>query len=332
MNQEACQRAVGLIDRSTNILITTHVKPDGDACGCVAALGEVLRGRGKTVQPLLLSAMPDWYGFLFDEPVPVLDREVQVQDLIRSRFGPVDLIIIVDTNSYSQLPGFRDYLKQCEVPALVFDHHVTSDNLGQVEVTDSTAAAAGLIVVEFLQAVGWPLTGRSAEALFVAISTDTGWFHLRNTDSRTFRAVAELIDAGAEPNGVYTKLYQNYSSERFNLMIAMLETLELKLDGRYASQHLSREAFERTGAAYRDTENLISECQRIASVKVAALFIEQRDGRIRCSMRSRDDLDVSEIAVKYGGGGHKLAAGTFLPAPLEHAKQLIHDEVAQRLT
>jgi bifunctional oligoribonuclease and PAP phosphatase NrnA len=335
VNVEACQRAVELIDGSNHILVTTHTRPDGDACGCVAAMTRVLKARGKTVRPLFVSPIPEWYAFLFEEKVPVLGEDVQVQDLIDGRFGPIDLVVILDTNSSSQLPQFETYIKQSGVPILIFDHHVTSDKLGRVEIVDRTAAAAGLVLLEFLRQVVWPVGKEIAEGLFVAIATDTGWFHLRNTDSRVFRRCAELIDAGVDPNDLYRKLYQTFSHARFKLMAAMLNRLELHLDGRYASQYLIREDFERTGAAYRDTENLINECQRIGSVAVAALFMELRDGRIRCSLRSRPEgeraVDVSEIAAKFGGGGHKMAAGTYLPAPIEHAMQLIFDEVTKRL-
>jgi len=291
----------------------------------------VLRGLGKTVRPLMLSPMPEWYAFLFDEKIPVLGGDVQVGELTSGTFGNVDLVVILDTNSYSQLPQFEDYLKQNKPAVLVLDHHVTSDNLGRVEITDPTAAAAGLVLFDFLQYAGWPVTKRAAEALFIAIATDTGWFHLRNTDSRVFRGCADLIDRGIDPNDLYRKLYQNFSPSRFQLMVAMLNTLELHFDGRYASQYLVRTDFERIGAAYRDTENLINECRRIGSVQVSALFVELRDGRIRCSLRSGGAVDVSEIARKFGGGGHKMASGTYLPAPLEHAMQLIFDEVAKGL-
>lgn len=327
----ACQRAAELIDGSSHVLVTTHTRPDGDACGCVAAITEVLRGLGKTVRPLLLSPMPDWYTFLFEEKIPVLGEDTQVKELTSGTFGEIDLVIIVDTNSRSQLPRFEEYLRQSDVPVLVFDHHVTSDRLGRVEITDTTAAAAGLVLLDFLKSVGFAITGRVAERLFVAIATDTGWFHLRNTDSRVFRGCADLSELGVEPDELYRKLYLTFSHSRFKLMAAMLNTVELRLDGRYASQYLLRKDFERTGAAYRDTENLINECQRIESVKVSALFIELKDGRIRCSLRSRDTVDVSEIAVKFGGGGHKSAAGTYLPGPVEHAMQLIFDEVVRRL-
>ncbi len=339
MSDEVYRQAVSLIEGANDVLVTTHVRPDGDACGCVAAMAGVLRDLGKTVRPLMLSPMPEWYAFLFDEEVPVLGGDVQVGDLTGRAFGKIDLVIILDTNSNSQLPQFEDFLKQTEAPVLVIDHHVTSDRLGRVEITDTSAAAAGLVLFDFLKAVGWPVNRRIAEALFVAIATDTGWFHLRNTDGRVFHGCADLIEIGVNPNDLYQRLYQSFSYPRFKLMVAMLDTLELRLDGRYASQYLVKEQFERTGAAYRDTENLINECQRIASVRVAALFVEQRDGRIRCSLRSRPDaqggsgevVDVSAIAAKFGGGGHKMAAGTYLPGPIEHARQLIFDEVAKRL-
>lgn len=337
---EAYQQAVALVEDAKDILVTTHTRPDGDACGCVAAVAEVLRGLGKTVRPLLLSPMPDWYTFLFEEKIPILGTDVQVEDLVRGGFGAIDLVIVVDTNSYSQLPRFEDYLKQSDAPVLVIDHHVAADRLGRVQIADESAAAAGLVLLEFFEGARWPITRKAAEDLFVAIATDTGWFHLRNTDSRVFRRCADLIGMGVDSNDLYRKLYESFSYPRFKLMVVMLNTLELHFDGRYASQYLRREDFERTGAAYRDTENLVNECQRIGSVSVSALFVELRDGRIRCSLRSRPEvqgpereaLDVNEIARKFGGGGHKSASGTYLPAPLEHAMQLIRDEVAERLT
>jgi len=329
--EQAYTQAAALIENANNVLITTHIKPDGDACGCVAVVSAILRNQGKTARPLLLSPMPQWYGFLFDEPVPVLGNDVQVEDLTSGAFGPVDLVIILDTNSTSQLPRFEEYLKQTDAPVLVFDHHVTSDGLGKVEITDSTAAAAGLVVLDFLKHTGWTITPEIAEALFVAIATDTGWFQFNNTSSRAYRSCADLIDRGVNPTKIYDKLYQNFSASRFKLMRAMLERLELQLDERYASQYILQEDFERTGADYPDTENLINECHRIASVKVSSLFVELKDGRVRCSLRSRGAIDVSEIATKFGGGGHKMAAGTFLPGPIENAKQLIYNEVTQRL-
>ncbi|MBN1360635.1 MAG: DHH family phosphoesterase [Sedimentisphaerales bacterium] len=330
-DNEAFRQAIALIEKAQCVLVTTHTKPDGDACGCVAVMCEALRGLGKRAQPLFLSPIPQWYGFLFDEKTPVLRADVQTDDLSRGAFGPFDLIVILDTNSYSQLPRIEPFLKQTDAPILVIDHHATSDNIGQVEIVEPAAAAAGLVLYDFLTFAGWPITRRMAEGLFVAIATDTGWFQFNNTDSRTYRRAADLIDLGIEPADIYDKLYQNFSYPRFKLMQTMLSRLELHLGERYATQHILQADFEATGASYEDTENLINECHRISSVVVSSLLVELKDGRVRCSLRSRGDVDVSEIAAKFGGGGHKKAAGTFLPGPIDHAKRLIFTEVAQRL-
>ena len=325
------KKAVDLINKSSNVLITTHTRPDGDACGCIVAISDVLVALGKKAKPLLLSPVPEWYEFLFAEKVPVLSEDVKLDQLTEGRFGEFDLIIIVDTNSFSQLPKFDQYLKQADKPVLIIDHHVTADGLGDVELVDSDAAATALIVYDLLKYAKWSVTEKIAEALFVAIATDTGWFQFRNTDSRVYRACAELIDAGAEPIEIHESLYQNFSHQRFKLMVAMLNTLELHFEGRYAAQHLLQRDFEQTGATHKDTENLINECQRISTIETAALFVELKDGRFRCSLRSTGGVDVSTIAARFGGGGHKMAAATYLPGPLENAKQLILEEVSKKL-
>jgi phosphoesterase RecJ-like protein len=312
------QKAVELINKSNSILLTTHTRPDGDACGCIAAISETLRTRGKNVKTLLLSELPAWYQFLFEQKPEVFSKKTKIDS---------DLIVIVDTAAYNQLPELDKYLKQTDKQVLVIDHHATSDNLGNIRLIDSSAAAAALIVFDLLKYAGWPITKKIAEALFAAVSTDTGWFQFGNTDSRTLKVCAELIDAGANPSEVYRELYQNFSPQRFRLITAMLNTLELHLDGRFAMQHLTQADFKRTGAKLSDTENLIDECRRISSVEASALFVEQNDGKVKVSLRSRGGVDVCKIAEKFGGGGHKMAAGAHLPGPMENAKKLIFDAV-----
>jgi phosphoesterase RecJ-like protein len=141
-----------------------------------------------------------------------------------------------------------------------------------------------------------------------------------------------LIEAGVNPAEIYHDLYQNFSHQRFQLMTAMLNTLELHFDGRYAAQHLSQADFRQTGAEYTDTENLIDQCRRINTVQAAALFVVLADGRIRVSLRSSGAIDVRKIAQRFDGGGHTMAAGAHLPGPLESAKNLIVTEVQKQLT
>jgi phosphoesterase RecJ-like protein len=354
VNTSDFQKAVELINKANRVLITTHTRPDGDGCGCIAAISQTLTALSKNVKVLLLSELPAWYEFLFEQKPEIFSKKTKITSVL----GKNDLIVIVDTDTYNQLPLLDKYLKQSEEPVLVIDHHVTpvrdalrhSDDLGDVSpasrrggvrLIDNSAAATALIVFDLLQYAGWPITKKIAEALFVAVSTDTGWFQFDNTDSRALRVCAELIDAGANPSRMYRDLYQNFSPQRFKLMVAMLRTLELHLDGRFATQHLTQHDFKRTGAKFSDTENLIDECRRISGVEAAALFVELANGQVKVSLRGsrrrskamateRGAVDVCKIATQFGGGGHKLAAGAHLPGPIEEAKELIFNAVAEQ--
>lgn len=326
------QKALQLIDSSRRILVTSHIRPDGDACGCMRALMEVLRGLGKEVHALLLSPPASWYAELFGEKVSVLGNDLKPEDLAAKPWSDTDLVIVVDTNSIIQLPGLEGWLaERSKKKVLVIDHHITGDGLGDVQLLDSEAAAAGEIVFDLFKAAGWPITASAAEAVFAAISSDTGWFRFGNADSRIFRTAAELIEAGARPDVLYRLMYQSFTPARLRLMVRMLEHLELHEQERIASQYILRSDFEQTGAKGPDTENLIDECQRLKSVEAAFLLVELSDGRFRCSLRSKGHVDVRVIAQKYGGGGHTLAAGVTLEGPLEAAKERMVQEIAAQL-
>ncbi|MHC4665315.1 MAG: DHH family phosphoesterase, partial [Planctomycetota bacterium] len=180
IGKHAFHKAVELINASSNVLMTTHARPDGDACASVVALHDALIAVGKSVSLIFLSEIPEWYESLFAEKVPILGRDVTLDQLKQGQLAQPDLIMIIDTNSYTQLPAFDEYLKQNDKPVLVIDHHITADGLGDVELIDTTAAATGLIVCEFFELAGWPITENIAHALFVAVAADTGWFHFAN--------------------------------------------------------------------------------------------------------------------------------------------------------
>lgn len=325
-------QANNLIHGANKILVTTHVKPDGDAIGSLVGICNVLTQLGKHVVPLFLSPVPLWYQFLLDDAVPVLKHDFEYSDLGQGDYADIDLIVLVDVNSLPQLSHFGEFLQSSGMPVLVIDHHATADHLGSIELVDPEAAATGLLVAEYIRYNQWPLSDKTAEALFVAAATDTGWFQFSSANSRVYRDCADLIDAGADPNRIYEKLYQDYTFAKFKLTMAMLDTLELHFNGQFAIQHLTPQDFERTGATYEDTENLINECHRIGSVRASALLVEMPDGRIRSSLRSRSDLDVSAIACKFGGGGHKKAAGTFVQGTMSQARQIIINEFRPFLT
>lgn len=327
------QRVIDLFEQSSEVLITTHIRPDGDACGCMRAMMDALAVQSKQVRPLLLSPPASWYAAMFEKKIPVLGNDITQDQLMEGFFEGCDLIVIVDTNSRVQLPGFAEWLEKVKgrKKVLVIDHHVTGDWLGDLELIDTEAAATGEILFDFFKAAGWTITEPIAEAIFIALSTDTGWFRFGNADSRIFHTAAELINAGARPNVVYRRLYQGFSPARLRLMVRMLEHLDLFENEEIAVQYILRSDFDETGATGADTENLIDECQRIATVEAAVLLVELSDGRFRCSLRSKGAVDVRVIAQKYGGGGHTLAAGVTLDGPLEAAKNLAVQEIAAQL-
>ena len=330
-NDSDFNSAVELINNSNCLMIASHTRPDGDACGSMAAMMLALEAMGKKVMPLLLSPMPQWYGFLFDREIPVLGVNVQLDDLRNGSFDQCDAVVIIDTNSYIQLPQFDIWLKETHKPVLVIDHHITSDGLGDVEVIDTSAAAAGQIVFDLFRHAGWKVDQKIAEAIFVALATDTGWFRFSNTDSRVYKDAAQLIEAGAKPAQLYQMLFQNFTVPRFKLLRLVLDRAEFMFDDRAAAGHLFLKDFEAIGVSGSDTENLIDEYRRVMSVEVAMLLVEQKDGNIRCSIRSRGNVDVQAIASKFGGGGHRSAAGLTLAGPMEKARLVIVAEVGAAL-
>jgi len=325
------KKAVELIKKSKSWIVTSHTRPDGDAVGCMKAFCELAKNLGKTAQPILLSPPAQWYDFIFDKPVPVLGNDVTLEQLHNGSFGLFDLIIVVDTNSFVQLAEFDKWLKQANVPVLVIDHHVTGDGFGKVEVVDTTAAATGEIVFDLFKFAGWEVTPAIAEALYIAISTDTGWFRFDNTDSRVMRNASSLLELGASPAVVYHKLYQNHTPARLKLLGRMLNNIEFYHDGKIALQYIMRSDFDATGAKGSDTEEFVNECQRVNSVEAAALFVELKDGGFRCSLRSSGKVDVQKISSELGGGGHKMAAGVNLEGTLAEAKKLILEHIEKEL-
>lgn len=330
VEQTDFQKAIELINASEKVLVTCHTRPDGDACGSVRALEITLKSLGKEVVTVFLSPVAGWYLFMFENQPVVLGNDITEEQMGAGHFDDCDLVIICDTNSYVQLPKFDRWLKKNDRPVLVIDHHVTGDGLGSAELIDSTAAATGEIVYDLLKTASWPVTKQVADMLFVSLSTDTGWFKFPNTDSRIYRTAADLIDAGANSSELYRKLYQTYTPQRMQLMVKTLQSLELHFDNRLAVQTVMRKDFDETGSTGRDTENMIDECQRIATVEAAALFVELADGSFRCSLRSKGDINVRHIAQANGGGGHTMAAGVTLPGPIENAKKIVLDSVAEQ--
>jgi phosphoesterase RecJ-like protein len=316
-----------LIDRLSTcrrVLITTHVRPDGDALGTSAAMSLALRAKNIDSFVLLLSRMPDKYAFIFkDHKIEHCNLEGDCADLQFSRF---DSLLVVDTGTWSQLPGLKDRLNGFPGPRLVMDHHLTQEDWADVKLVDPKAAAAGEIAAELLKHWQIPFSPPIATALFLALASDTGWFQFSNTRPHTLRLAADLMEAGVQTERIYRLLYQNERIQRLELQTIAQQSLELLKDNRLAVMTLRRSDFEKSRADMTDTENLINIPLQVQSVEVAMLIVEPLDsGPIRISLRSKNHLDVAKFAEQFGGGGHARAAGLKIPGQVEEVrKKIIH--------
>jgi len=300
------------------IVVTTHVRPDGDAIGSMAALHLAARAAGIESRMAPAEQAPPRYAFL------LAGREPAGPEQFPALARDADRVAVVDTCAAQQLETIAAHLPGLREKIVVIDHHATADDIANVIWRDESAGAAAVMVTELLDELAWPLSGEVAEAVATAVCAETGWLRYANTDARVLATVARCVAAGVRPDELYQRLYQRDRPERLLLAAAALASLELHLDGRVAVMTLAREDFARTGAAEDETAELVNEPMRIETVDVSALLVVQPDGRTRASLRSRKLVDVAAIAEAFGGGGHPRAAGfrTDDP-PAQAAKKLV---------
>jgi len=318
-----------LLDRlsgARNVLVTTHVRPDGDALGSAAALQLGLTAKGIASHVLLLSRLPDKYAFVFERAGVEFTAAAEDGTLPpREWFERHDAVLVVDTGTWSQLPGLEPILPALPAAKLIVDHHQTQQGWADVLWQDTTAAAAGEMVEELLKAWGVPLTAEMAHALFVAIVSDTGWLQYSNTTPRTLRLVADLVAAGVDTDAVYQRLYQNEKQQRLLLMQRAMASLRFEQGGRVAVMLIGPDDFAASGADVPDTESLVNVPLQVREVQVSVVLTQPPGGGpIRASLRSKGAVDVAKFAEQFGGGGHARAAGAkFAGLTLEAARDLV---------
>jgi phosphoesterase RecJ-like protein len=317
------------------LLCVTHSRPDGDTLGSAAAVVKSARLAGKQAGLVVPDRVPARYEFLFDAPpAGVADFE--------SLADAADTIIVLDTSAAAQLDGVAEGLRRRRDKVIVVDHHATSEDLGAVQWVDTSAAAAGVLAEEIIEALGWPMDLAAAEALAVAITSDTGWLRFANTDARCLRTVARLLEPGPSGAGVrmdklYMRLFQCDRPQRLRLTARMLQSLELHCSERLATMMIRKADFDATGALPEETENLVNEALRMACVETAILLVENGpapDGGgpiVRVSLRSRDEVDVAAVAARFGGGGHARAAGIRAAMPIEKFRDELVKACAEAL-
>lgn len=328
---DAQDEMIRRLSECKTVLVTTHVRPDGDAIGTSAAMVLGLRQKGIEAHVLLLSRSPKKYEFVLEcnqiktfvaEPVWPADLDLDVYDAL----------LVVDTGTWSQLPGVKEHMGDFKKPKLVLDHHLTQEDWADAKLVVTTAAAAGEIACELLSGWGIDHNQAVAEALLIAITSDTGWFQFANTTPHTFRMAASLLEAGADMDRVYQLVYQSESAPRLGLQTRVLESLQLLAGGRLAVMSLGPEDFAAAGATVMHTENFINIPMQVKTVQVSMLAVQSPGGGpIRISLRSKGQLDVARFAEQFGGGGHARASGLKLDGPLKESMKQVTDALLKSL-
>ena len=291
------------------VLLTTHAKPDGDAVGSVVAMALGLARRQIPSRIMFFNPLPQKYEFLFDG-TGLSHFHIESGWPPSSELKSFDALLVLDTGTWSQLPGLQGLLRNFAGPKIVVDHHLTQEDWADVKLVHSSAAATGEIVAELLEKWQVKLDPPIATALYLAIATDTGWFQFSSTRPATLRLAARLMEAGVDTDRLYRQAYQNERPERLALLIRALQSLELLADNRLAVMSLAKADFQQTGADGADTENVINLPMQVGSVEVSILVVSlPGGGPVRVSLRSKGAVDVAAFAQRFKGGGHARAAG-----------------------
>ena len=298
--------AADYLANAKNIVITAHVNPDGDAIGSSLALFHFLSGQSKEVRVIIDDEAPQMFAFLpgYGE----IQRPAQDAAPIKA-----DLLVILDAS----LDRVGRLVKLVNAPILNIDHHISNDRRADMLYLDADRAATAEIICQLLAAAKAYISPNMAKCLYTGLATDTGFFRYANTSPLTMRAAADMIAIGARPNEISEALEER-SFAFVKGMAQAMRTLEIFAAGKAAGIFLDEELTN----SLETTEGLIDNVRIIAGVDVAVLIKCKEPNVCRVSLRSKK-VDVSRLAMAFGGGGHIRAAGATLNMPLPEAKQTI---------
>lgn len=308
---DALDRAAEALRSSSNLLVTSHRRPDGDGCGGMVALTSIARRAGKTVTLYTPDLVPRRYKWL-----PLVPTSVQRLPAT-ARF---DATFVLDCADLSLCEGALP-APAARGTLVDLDHHASGQPFGDVAVCDPQAASAGVLVVRLADHLGWPIDPDAATALYVSLISDTGWFRHSNTNAEALHIAARLVDCGAQPAAIAGKLEERSSASKLRLMGAALSSLETAARGKVAVVSVTQAMVDASGGSWDDIEGLVNWARGVDGVHVGVLLTTARGGGTRVSMRARlDTIDVGAVALGLGGGGHPGAAGCWLPDELPAAR------------
>ena len=289
-------QVVELIENKQNFAITTHVRPDGDGIGSSLGLCWLLRSSVKNAEVIVRDGVPVSYTQL-----PGAEEIKQVSEVN----GKYDAIFVIECSDLSR-PGIKNLENQTTVN---IDHHATSEHFGTINWIDATASAVGEMIYNLCKAIGGRITREIAECIYLALVTDTGSFHFSNTTERTLKVASELVKVGVKPAQISEAVYNSYPWSRIELMRQVLATVKRDQSGRVAWMRQTLEMSEAAGSVDGDNNGFVNIPLAAKEVEATVFMRETAPNSYRVSLRSRDNINVARVAEKFGGGGHKNAAG-----------------------
>ena len=304
-----------------HLLIASHAEPDGDAVGCLIALGLALRGFGKKATLYNPSPIPAVYRFL--PGVEQIERYIKAAHTY-------DTAIMLDCGDLVRVGEAAATINK--IPTIInIDHHVSNTGFGHFQLVDTTACATAEIVYRLIKALEIPFDKSMATSLYTGILTDTGSFRFSNTNKAAFRISKEMTAAGVDPHSVAQHVFGTYSLGRIKLLNMALNSIEISDNGKLSMMTVTRSMLNTTGTNTEDLDGMINYARRIEDVRVAALIHEIKNGGgkftnmnyYHVSLRSDSSVDVAKIAGNFGGGGHASAAGFQIESTLVALKTKI---------
>lgn len=306
--------AIEFIRAHSSFALSAHQNPEGDAIGSVLGLAAILRGLGKTAVAYTRDPVPANAAFLPGAAAMARDPAAL----------SADAFIALDCGDLERA-GAEFKAAAAGRPLLNLDHHATNSRFGTVNWVDAEASSTGEMVVRLAAALGATVPADAALCLYTAILTDTGSFQFSNTRPATLRAAADMLVAGARPELAADRYYHAKPAAHVLLLARALGTLELAPDRQWADAALTAEMFRECGAGPDAAEGIINVLTDIETVRVAAIYRQTGPAAWKASLRSKGSHDVAALCARYGGGGHKNAAGCWLSGSLGEVSARIRE-------
>ncbi|HAQ39792.1 MAG TPA: bifunctional oligoribonuclease/PAP phosphatase NrnA [Clostridiales bacterium] len=303
-----------LINSSEDICITGHKSPDGDCIGSVMALYEFLKPLDKNVTVCIDGKIPFNYR-------PFVNEDVISQEYDGKKF---DLLFILDCSDIDRLGKFKDVFNNSK-KSVCIDHHKTNDSFADINVIDMSMSSTGELLYDVLKTLGQKLTKKAATYIYIAILTDTGKFSYSNTSSQTHRKTAELIDLGVEVAEIDNTVYNSKPSNVVKAYIECISSIELYYDNKFGIASITQKILEKNDADMGDIDGVVEFIREIKEVEVSCVLKEHEENSTKVSLRSKNNIDVSAISARFGGGGHAKAAGFEVKDTVENTKKLLID-------